>query len=246
MPLTSWAALPFITDDTGTQGKGKYQLELAAEYGREREAQDDIISIESQYALAGVLTCGITARLDVFIGTPYVRDIEEAAGTGDPAGRASGIADTVIGSKWHFYERKGLSLALKPTVFIPTGDWEKGLGTGKARYLVFLLLTQELGAWAVHANGGYISNENKIDERTDLWHASVAAVHEVVMNLKVGVDLGAATNSHKTSSSAFTSYLLGGMIYSATEALDLSLGVKYGLSMAEVDWVVFPGLTWRF
>jgi hypothetical protein len=28
----SWAAHPLITDDTGTQGKGKFQLELNGQY----------------------------------------------------------------------------------------------------------------------------------------------------------------------------------------------------------------------
>ena len=34
---TSWAAHPLITDDTGTQGKGKFQLELNGQYDRDKE-----------------------------------------------------------------------------------------------------------------------------------------------------------------------------------------------------------------
>ncbi|MDY0188586.1 MAG: hypothetical protein RBR16_11745, partial [Syntrophus sp. (in: bacteria)] len=34
---TAFAAIPLITDDTGTQGKGKFQLEVLGEYGYEKE-----------------------------------------------------------------------------------------------------------------------------------------------------------------------------------------------------------------
>jgi len=33
----SWAAHPLITDDTGTQGKGNFQLEFNGQYDRDKE-----------------------------------------------------------------------------------------------------------------------------------------------------------------------------------------------------------------
>lgn len=39
-PVSSWAAHPSITDDTGTQGAGKWQLELVAERTRHARTAD--------------------------------------------------------------------------------------------------------------------------------------------------------------------------------------------------------------
>ena len=38
----SWAAHPLITDDTGTQGKGKFQLELNGQYDWDKEKSEDV------------------------------------------------------------------------------------------------------------------------------------------------------------------------------------------------------------
>ena len=38
----SWAAHPLITDDTGTQGKGKYQLELNGQYDWDEEEVEGV------------------------------------------------------------------------------------------------------------------------------------------------------------------------------------------------------------
>ena len=36
-PLPLFATHPLITDDTGTQGRGKFQIELTSEHGYEQE-----------------------------------------------------------------------------------------------------------------------------------------------------------------------------------------------------------------
>jgi hypothetical protein len=38
----SWAAHPLITDDTDTQGKGKFQLELNGQYDWDKEDTEDV------------------------------------------------------------------------------------------------------------------------------------------------------------------------------------------------------------
>ena len=63
-----------------------------------------------------------------------------------------------------FYEHADLSLAIKPGLTLPTGDDEKGLGTGKATYRLFFIASQEMDPWAFHLNLGYIRNENTLEE----------------------------------------------------------------------------------
>ena len=41
-------------------------------------------------------------------------------------------------------------------------------------------------------------------------------------------------------------FLLGGLVYSITEHVDIDAGYKYGLTKPEVDHTVLAGLTFRF
>lgn len=64
---TALAAHPLITDDTGTQGKGKFQIELNGAYGYENEGGVTEDSIQ----MATALTYGISDNIDVILGIPY-------------------------------------------------------------------------------------------------------------------------------------------------------------------------------
>jgi hypothetical protein len=130
-------------------------------------------------------------------------------------------------------------------MIIPTGNENKGLGTGRIDYGAYFIITKEFDPWAIHANLGYIRNENKIDERSDVWQVSLATTYEMVENLKLCADIGAMTNRDKTSE-VEPSYLLVGFIYSAKENFDISFGVKVGLNKPETDWSLLPGMTYRF
>lgn len=52
-----YAAHPLITDDAGTQGKGKAQLEFTGEYGHDDE--DGVITNSFIFPLTPVLSYGI-------------------------------------------------------------------------------------------------------------------------------------------------------------------------------------------
>jgi hypothetical protein len=41
-------------------------------------------------------------------------------------------------------------------------------------------------------------------------------------------------------------FVLGGLIYSVSENLDVDFGVKGGLNKPEADYSVLAGLAWRF
>ncbi|MCL5023954.1 MAG: transporter [Nitrospirae bacterium] len=233
-----FAAIPLITDDTGTQGKGKFQLELFGEYGHDKEER---ITIKNSN-VASTLTYGIIDPVDIIVSIPYQFWRSE-----DPQSmtKGDGISDIAIESKWRFYEKEGLSIALKPGFTIPTGDEEKGLGAGRATYCLYFVASREMNPWAFHLNLAYIRNENKEDERKDIWHASLASAVDVMKNLKLAVDTGVESNPDSLSSTP-AAYILGGVIYSLRENLDIGLGLKSGLTKAETDIAVRGGITWRF
>lgn len=179
----SHAAHPLVTDDTGTQGKGKFQIEVNSEFTFDKETADGVTTKETGGEVATILSYGITDNTDVVLGLPYqwfkVRE------DGDVVKKEDGISDMSLEMKWRFYEHEGLSLALKPGITLPTGDEDKGLGTGRMTYGMFFITTKEIEPWAFHINLGYTRNENKADERKDIWHASLAGELEVVKDIKV-------------------------------------------------------------
>lgn len=63
----SFGAHPLITEDSGTQGLGNWQLELTAEYGREDTAgvKDDAADFSA------VLSYGLRDNLDLLLTLPY-------------------------------------------------------------------------------------------------------------------------------------------------------------------------------
>ncbi|MBP8646258.1 MAG: transporter [Syntrophobacteraceae bacterium] len=233
-----YAARPLITDDTGTQGKGKFQLELGYEFDH-----DDSGGVEEDiHNATSVLTYGVTDTVDVVVGLPYqFISTKERRDTR----REDGISDMTLELKWRFFEWKGLSLAAKPGLSIPTGDDDKGLGAGRAGGSFYFIASQELEPWAFHFNAGYERNENSVNEETDLWHVSLATEVQVSKWLKLVADVGAEKNTDKEDNTP-AAFLLGGVILPLTENLDLDFGIKGGLTDPETDYAFLGGVTIRF
>lgn len=227
-----------ITDDAGTMGKGKSELDLIGEYGHDKDAR--ITSNASDFT--ATLTYGVIDPVDIVLSVPY-----QFWSLEDPESKeqGNGISDVGVEVKWRFYEKEGLSLALKPGFTIPTGDEKKGLGTGRVTAYLYFIASKEIGPWAIHMNLGYTRSENNVDQRKNIWHASVASTFEVVKRLTLDVDIGLESNTDRSSDTP-PAYILGGLTYSVSESFDICLGIKGGLTKPEKDIAVRGGITWRF
>lgn len=233
-PLPAFAAHPLITDDAGTQGKGKFQFEFNGEYGRNNE---DVVKNQGQIAAA--LTYGIIDQVDVYVNVPY-----SYVNTKDTDTTEYGFSDTAVSLKWRFYEKEGLSLAVKPGFTLPTGNDEKERGTGRVTGSMYFIATKEFAPYAVHLNLGYIRNENKIDNRVDLWHASLAGEMKIIKDLKLVANVGIDRNTDM-SSSIDPAFILGGIIYTIRENLDIDFGFKSWFNKSD-SYSAMAGLTLKF
>jgi hypothetical protein len=245
LPMSAWAMHPLITDDAGTQGTGKMQLELNAQCARDKTTVAGIETKVRQGELEAVLSYGVNENTDIAVGVPFERDTVK---TGNVTWREHGLSDMSVSAKWRFFDRDGVSFAVKPGLTFPTGDDEKGTGTGKVGYSAFFIATREAKPWAVFLNLGYIRNDNKestVDERRDLWHVSLAVARELSERVKLVGNIGVETNTDKGSRSN-PAFLLGGLVYAVTEHVDLDLGLKAGLNDAEMDYTVLIGSAFRF
>ena len=235
-----YAAHPLITDDAGTQGKGKAQLEFIGEYDHGKK---DGVTTDSVVApTIPVLSYGMTDAADIVLGISY-----EHVRTSDAqnAGTVDGISDASVELKWRVYEHDGLGFALKPGITLPTGNDEKGLGAGRATAHLYFITTKEVQPWAFHFNLGYIRNENKVDERRDIWQASFAGVLAVSEKFKVVANIGIESDRDKAST-ADPYFILGGLIYSISETLDFDIGIRKGFYNHGTDYSIPAGITWKF
>jgi hypothetical protein len=71
-PSVAWAALPLITDDTGTQGTGKFQVEASGVWSTQQTNENVQGGRESNSIADFTLTAGISETVDFTVDIPYV------------------------------------------------------------------------------------------------------------------------------------------------------------------------------
>jgi hypothetical protein len=246
LPAGASAFQPLVTDDTGTQGAGGNQVEAA--YNRTVDKVSGVKTTTHEVPVG--FTRGITDALDIFIGLGR-QNIEPDA----PATVERGWANPVLGVKWRFLENEAskLSFAFKPQVQFPVSkeNEARGMGTARASYGVGLVLTQETGFGAVHANllvdrVNYADDALNVAERRTLYQLSVAPVWDVVEGWKLALDAGLMTNPD-LDAKARMGYFELGAIYASSKDLELAFGiVRHVMDGSARTTQATVGLTWRF
>jgi hypothetical protein len=244
----SYAAHPLITDDAGTQGEGKFLFELNGQTSFDKTNSPDGTGTNAsaksrEMEIKTVLTYGVIDNVDAILTIPYQWKRTEVSDA--TASDVNGVADISMEVKWRFFEKDGLSFAIKPGITLPAGDKDKDLGTGRAAGTLYLITTKDIDPWAFHLNLGYKRNENSIDEREDIWHASLAGEFKIMKKLKLVANIGAERNTDKLSDTN-PAFILGGFVYSIRENVDIDFGVKGGLNKAEADITYLAGMALRF
>ena len=139
---SAFAAHPLVTDDTGTHGPGRYQLELNGEFSTDRQVSGGITTRADGSQLAAIISAGLGETVDLVVGIPWQWTREKQNNALLTGG--NGVGDASLEIKWRFFEREGCSLAVKPGMTVPTGDEERGFGTGRISGGVSLIAT---GSW---------------------------------------------------------------------------------------------------
>ena len=123
------AAHPLITDDTGTQGRGKFQLELNSEISHDKETKDGVEVRERAAKVAAVLSAGITEDIDIVIGFPWQwsRVKQDGIVTADN----NGPGDTSLEAEMALFQAGRLFSCRQAGYDIPSGNENRGLGNGK-------------------------------------------------------------------------------------------------------------------
>lgn len=147
LPAALKAGPPFLTDDPEPVGTGHWEIYTAASAARDKGG------------LSGTLP-----HLEINYGA--FRDTQlhfiAPAAFYRPAGGPfrSGCGDTELGVKYRFLRETGPrpQLGTFPLLELPTGDKERGLGSGRARLFLPLYFQKSRGAWTTYGGGGYWLN----------------------------------------------------------------------------------------
>lgn len=224
-PALAHAAHPLFTEDTGTLGAGRQQLELFGEKNKYS------VTGRREEVYTGVLSYAVAPSADLQLGLPWYRS------------GADGIGDISLDLKWRFFQRDALSFALKPGITLPTGDEGDGRGKGKTTWGSLLIVSYAPGAVALHAHAGYRRNENKLGKRESLNHFAAAATYRVGDLTLVGE---LARESNSVPGGRTVRYSTIGAILSVTRDVGLDIGWRQGHGGAPIDEALLLGATVRW
>jgi hypothetical protein len=199
-----------------------------------------------------VLTYGLLENLDVAMGLNHAR--YRVSENGAVTAAASGMSDSSLELKWRSHEQNGFSFALKSAIQIPTGDENRGLGTGRTSWGVNLIAAYKAEPWILLGNIAYSRarfklSQDEANNRGHLWRASSGVLYAVRHGLKLVGELGVRTNPSRNDPflpGPNGRFAMLGVIYSPTEKIDLDIALRKGLNHAETDTAFLVGATFRW
>lgn len=227
----AYAGHPMLTEDTGTQGSGNAELELGYAWSDNDASRSFLFQPQLSY--------GVSPTLDLIVQPSWLANHDPESG------RASGFGDTNLDAKWRFYGSAPLSLAVRAGLDIPTGEDGLGLPHGKASAHALLVATVDATPFTLDANLGYTRNPDGAGLRTDLYHASLAAMYAASERLVLLVDTDIDSNPDPTRA-AWPAVALAGVIYTARPGLDLDVGYRARLNSAAIAKQWLLGITYRW
>ena len=222
---SAFAGHPMLSEDTGTQGKGNFELELGHAWIQSEGSRSFLFQPQLSY--------GASAAFDLIVQPSWT--------TVEGAGGERGLSDTNLDIKWRFYGAAPLSLGVRAGFELATAQHDLGLRRGVSPHAI-LVATADYAPFTFDANLGYAHIPD--DALPDRYHFSAAATYAA--NERVFLVLDAAVDS--TPDAARNSYqvvALCGVIYTARPGLDIDVGYRGRLSDAGPvrQWLL--GITFR-
>lgn len=230
----SFAAHPLISDDTGTQGEGRQQLELS--WDRINEDSEGV----NRRSLDMVWSLGLSDAVDVSIFVPYThlshRRVESTKGIGDGS----------VNIKWRFLERDSFSMAATYSLGLLNGDEDEGLGDEELLSFANLVAQKQWQSWQWLVNAGWqYQHQSDSRFRDHTWQLSSAVLYQSSAQWTWVADIGYRQNPIAARSNA-AAVMVVGVIYHLSPGLDLDVGYHKGLNKADKSERIGLGLAIRW
>lgn len=230
---TAHAAHPFLTEDPGTQGTGRLELELGFAAGSADPANGGNAAV-----FAPQLSVGVTPTLD-FIGQGFWQRQSQPGGM-----TLFGGSDIVADVKWRFFESDTWSFGVRGGLDLPTGDPDTGLGAGSVGAHVIGIAGLALGEWSVYANAAY-ARTRAAGARRNAGFFSIALTNTDTAPWQTFIE--AATYSNPDPANGrWPAIARTGLIYALDTWLSVDVGFQTRLTASAPRAVWLAGATLRW
>ena len=235
----SFAFRPFRTEDAGISPIGFFAVELGNEFRKNDDGKDNVTTFALTYGLLD----WIETEIDLALLT-----LRPNSGKNE-----FGLGDTVILSKFKILGEKGVlydndlfpDMVIRPSVLFPTGDEDKGTGSGQIELGILLVIEKTFWEVAGRANLGYFaSNDPSFDENFEdrFFYGAQADVPLFTERLRFGTEFTGEFGEN-VGASLFS---LTGFIFEITENIVFDAGVELGLKDAGSAVTAIVGITFGF
>ncbi len=188
-----WAGPPFRTDDPEPVDPGHGELYVGGQYAKDKD-------VTSGTAPHIEFNFGAAPDLMLHVILPYAFNKAE----GESVKR--GYGDTELGIKYRFVndESSAFMAGTFPLVELPTGNSDRGLGSGHTTFFIPLWLQKSWGPWQTYGGGGFWRNPGAGNR--DYWFFGWQAQRELSKVWTVGAEVFRQTRSTDdgTNSTGFT------------------------------------------
>jgi hypothetical protein len=197
-PVPAWGGPPFTTDDPEPVEYRHWEVYAATQYQNDKNGvQYTAPHVEVNY--------GVVPNMQLHIIVPLLYGKTRGKGS------AYGPGDVEIGVKYRFLGETGLlpQAGIFPLLELPSGDSERGLGSGEVQAFLPLWLQKSFGKFTTYGGGGYWINPGTGNK--DYWLLGWEAQYDLSDALTLGGEIYHYTAS-TTDGGDRTGFNLGGII----------------------------------
>ncbi len=219
-----------LSEDTGTQGRGNFELELGYDWSQTQAARGFLFQPQ--------LSFGAASNLDLIVQPSWL-DVE----TGDGP-RTRGRGDTNLDAKWRFYGAAPWSLAIRAGAELETAQHDLGMPPGQTSPHAILVATLDAAPLSLDVNLGVAHAPGGLHQRSDLYHFSAAANYAANERLFYVVDAAIDSDPDRGQTSCQSVALIGA-IFTVHPGFDVDFGYRSRLGPvgAKRQWLL--GITFR-
>ena len=225
-PGLAVAGRPLDTEDTSTVESGKAELELSGDFVRDPGSRS--------WSAKGVLSLGLLPGLE--------GRLESDARLLEPEGKLgrAGIGDSLLGLKYRVLdETRSMPAMLGAlTLRLPTGDEQRGLGSGEVDVGLLAAISKALGSFVLTVNAGYtfVTRDRGLDVVTLAGSLEYRASGRWAL---VGEIIGTLGAVHAPDMSV----LRGGVVYAISHRIKVDSAIGAGLTRGSPDVLFTVGVT---
>jgi hypothetical protein len=198
LPVVALAGPPFRTDDPEPVEYKHWEIYVASQGSFDR----DVTSFTAPHF---EINYGILPEVQIHLIAPF----ESVKPEGEPS--HYGYGDTELGAKFRFIQETDScpQVGIFPILELPTGDQDKGLGSGETQLFLPLWFQKGWGPWKTYGGGGYWINPGTGNK--NYWFFGWEVQRDISEFFTLGVEIFHQTRSEEEGESS-TGFNVGSII----------------------------------